>query len=171
MRNNLDVNFGVSELIESMGMRPGTESLHVYGAVASPGEADRLGVPPDSPVHVVERVRTADGDPVIFSRDVIPAWLLEARGSVLDELGQGTLYELMERELGVVVVQGIATIRPVKADRWVAGRLRVPTGTLLLYLLQTDYDSAGRAVLLSHEHHLADAFEITVIRRGPGPSS
>jgi GntR family transcriptional regulator len=122
-------------------------------------------------VRVVERVRTADGEPVIFSRDVIPSSLLGDRADVLALLGQGTLYDLMERELGIVVVQGMATIQPVKADRWVASRMRIPTGTLLLYLLQVDFDAAGRAVLLSHEHHLADAFEITVIRRGPGPTT
>jgi GntR family transcriptional regulator len=67
------------------------------------------------------------------------------------------------------VRQGVASIRPANAGREVSELLRVPEGTLLLYLLQVDYDAEGRPVLLSHEHHLADAFEVTVVRRGPGP--
>jgi DNA-binding GntR family transcriptional regulator len=62
----------------------------------------------------------------------------------------------------------VVTVRPAKADRSLAAALRVPRGTLLLYLLQVDYDTDGRAVLLSHEHHLADVFDVTVVRRGAG---
>jgi GntR family transcriptional regulator len=168
LRNNLDVNFGVSELIESMGMRPGTENLRTYAAVATSAEAERLGIPTGSPVFVVERVRTADGQPVVFSRDVIPVAVLGGREEVLGQLGQGTLYQLLRDEFGIAIAQGVASIKPMKADRWLAGQLRIPKGTLLMQLLQVDYDESGRAVLLSLEHHIADAFEIFVVRRGPG---
>jgi GntR family transcriptional regulator len=168
LRNNLDVNFGVSELIESMGLRPGTENLRIYDASATGAEGERLGVPPGSRVVVIERVRTADDVPVIFSRDVIPVAALAGRDDVLKKLGQGGLYSLLRDELGIVIAQGVASIRPMKADRWLAGQLRVPSGTLLLQILQVDYDASGRAVLLSLEHHIADAFEVFVVRRGPG---
>src|ERR687895_1256053 len=76
LRNNLDVNFGVTDLIRSMGMRPGTEDARVFEAGATPEEARRLAIPPDAAVGCVERVRTADGRPVVFSVDVVPGWLL-----------------------------------------------------------------------------------------------
>jgi DNA-binding GntR family transcriptional regulator len=44
----------------------------------------------------------------------------------------------------------------------------VKSGALLLYLRQVDYDREGVPVLLSHEHHVADAFEFSVVRRGSG---
>jgi hypothetical protein len=31
-----------------------------------------------------------------------------------------------------------------------------------------DYAGDGRPILLSHEYHIPDAFEITVYRTGPG---
>jgi GntR family transcriptional regulator len=68
-----------------------------------------------------------------------------------------------------VVQRGVASLRPANADRQLADLLAVPEGTLLLYIHQVDFDGQGRPVLLSHEHHVADAFEITVVRRGPGP--
>jgi GntR family transcriptional regulator len=168
LKNNLDVNFGVTDLIRSMGMEPGTEGLTVYEASASADEARLLSLPNGSPVRCVERTRTADGRPVVFSVDLIPAALMEGRGDVLPELGQRSIYELLDRDLGITVRQGIVTVRPAKADRSLAAALRVPRGTLVLYLLQVDYDADGRAVLLSHEHHLADVFDVTVVRRGPG---
>jgi GntR family transcriptional regulator len=42
LRNNLDVNFGVTDLIRTTGMTPGTEDLRVYPATATADEADRL---------------------------------------------------------------------------------------------------------------------------------
>jgi GntR family transcriptional regulator len=168
LRNNLDVNFGVSELIRSMGMRPGTENLRTYNAVATAAEAERLGIPPSSPVVVVERVRTADDEPVIFSRDVIPLAVLGGRENMIEVLGQGTLYGVLRDEFGIVIAQGLGSLKPIKADRWLARQLRVGPGALLLQILQVDYDESGRAVLLSLEYHLAEAFEITVVRRGPG---
>lgn len=168
LKNNLDVNFGVTDLIRSMGMEPGTEGLKVFEASATEEEAGSLSLPSGAPVLCVERVRTADGRPVVFSLDLMPAVLLEGRQSALSGLGQRSIYTVLDRDLGVVVRQGVVTVRPAKADRSVAAALRVPRGTLLLYLIQVDYDDEGRPVLLSHEHHLADAFDVTVVRRGSG---
>jgi GntR family transcriptional regulator len=167
LTNNLDRNFGVTELIRAKGLRPGTENLKIYGARASAAEGARLSVPESSPITVVERVRTASGQPVVFSRDLIPSFLLEGHSGPLDALGQGSIYDFYERELGISVTQGVASIRPLKADRKLASLLRVRRGALLLRLTQVDYDTFGRPVLLSHEDQIADAFEVTVVRRGP----
>ncbi|HEV2873035.1 MAG TPA: UTRA domain-containing protein, partial [Actinomycetota bacterium] len=78
------------------------------------------------------------------------------------------IYEVLERDLGVVIHHGVARFRPVRADHAVAGRLGVPRGELLLYLWQVDYAADGTPVLSSHEFHLADAFDFSVVRRGPG---
>jgi GntR family transcriptional regulator len=168
LRNNLDVNFGVTDLIRSMGMRPGSSHVRIAESPASQDDARSLSMSPGDPVITVERVRTADGRPVIFSVDVVPALLVEGRRERVGALGDGSIYDFLQEELGITVQHGVATLRPANADGSLARRLRVPQGTLLLYLHQVDYDTDGRAVLLSHEHHLADAFEITVVRRGPG---
>jgi GntR family transcriptional regulator len=166
LKNNLDTNFGVTDLIRSMGRRPGTEGLTVGRHPASEEEVGLLGLEPGSGVVRLERIRTADGEPVVFSVDIVAESVIP-EGLSLDRLGRGSIYTLLEEHCGVAVRQGVASIRPANADRDLAAKLAVPEGTLLLYLLQVDYDTEGRPVLLSHEHHLADAFEITVVRRGP----
>lgn len=168
LKNNLDVNFGVTDLIRTMGMRPGSREVRVREIAVSEEDGAHLGLDPGAGVVSVERVRTADGRPVVYSVDTIPAALLANRPGLLARLGRGSIYDLLHRDLGIVVRQGIASLRPANADRQLAANLHVPEGTLILYVLQVDYDLEGRPVLLSHEHHLADAFEITVVRRGPG---
>ena len=166
-RNNLDANFGVSEAIRAAGMRPGYEES-VTRIERAADEAERLSLDPDDDVVIVERVRTADGRRVVFSLDVLPAELLAERPDVLPRLGRDSLYDTMERELGIVVHHGVATFAPVKATASIARKLHITGGTPLLSLDQVDYNEEGRPVLSSHEYHLADAFEFIVIRRGPG---
>ena len=45
-----------------------------------------------------------------------------------------------------------------------------PCGTLLLTIDQIDSTADGMVVLFSREHHVADAFTFSVLRRGPGVS-
>ncbi|MGQ0668945.1 MAG: GntR family transcriptional regulator [Actinomycetota bacterium] len=168
LRANLDINFGVTEGIRAAGMTPGTEALTITQAAATREEGRRLALEPGDAVVAVERVRTADGRPVVFSRDIVPRSLVLGRPQVLQLLSTESIYDVLERELGAPVHHGVASFRPVKADKLVAAKLRVIRGALLLYLQQVDYEDGGRPVLYSHEYHLADAFEFTVARRGPG---
>ena len=168
MANNLDANFGVSDAIRSSGMEPGTTSSTLRIEAASADEAERLDLLPGEDVIVVDRVRTADGRPVVLSRDILPLRLTRGDDAILAALEHGSIYEVFERELAIVIHHGVATFQPTRADGRLATSLDVPRGTLLLYLRQVDFDEAGRPVLSAHEHHLADAFEFSVVRRGPG---
>jgi GntR family transcriptional regulator len=186
LSNNLDVNFGVTEAILAAGMEPGTSEAEVQEGPATADEARRLALAAGSPVIAVERVRTADGRPVVFSRDVLSTALAEeqVRGRRVSRAGRNgrrgslsglrralarrSVYEVLETELGLVIHHGVATLRPMAAPARIAGRLGVRRGTLVLYVRQVDHDMDGRPLLYSHEHHLADAFEFTVVRRGPG---
>jgi len=168
VHSSLDVNFGVTEAIRAAGMEAGSEGVSVAERGASPEEARRLALSSEESVVVVERVRTADGRPVVYSRDVIPARFVSGHRHELEDLGRRSLYELFDRDLGVAVHHGVALLRPIKADRTLATRLRVIRGALFLLMRQVDYDEFGRPVLYSHEYHLADAFEFAVVRRGSG---
>ena len=59
-------------------------------------------------------------------------------------------------------------LTPGNADAATAQRLHVASGSLLLTIEQVDMTAEGIPVLVSREHHLADAFEFTVVRHGPG---
>jgi GntR family transcriptional regulator len=169
LRNNLDVNFGVTEAIRASGMEPGTSQSSVHTAAATDEEASLLDLDHGDPVVRLERVRTADGDPVVLSVDVVSAARLAATELTSMPL-DGSVYELLERH-GAPVEHGVVTVEPARADRALAKRLGVKSGAMLLYLRQVDFGREGEPLLLSHEHHLAEAFEFTVVRRGPGRRS
>jgi len=166
--NSLDLNFGVTDAIRAAGMTAGIASARHSMEPATVSEATRLAVPPGSDVLVVERVRTADGKPVVLSRDIIAGRLLANRPELADEMLRRSIYEVLEKDLGLVIHHGVASFRPVQADVTVARQLGIPRGELLLAIWQVDYSEEGTPLLSSYEYHLADAFDFTVLRRGPG---
>jgi GntR family transcriptional regulator len=166
LANDLSINTGVTDLIRAHGLEPGARDMTVDLRLASDEEARHLDLARPARVWAIDRVRTADGMPVIASRDVVAEEVFKPRELTLDALNRRSVYGYLS-DKGLAVNHGIASIYPVAADAELAQSLEVKEGALLLQLVQVDYDVAGRPVLLSYEHHLPDAFEFTVSRRGP----
>ena len=163
--SDLGRNFGVSSLIRHNGMEPGSVE-ETAGSMPAPEEvAAVLGVEPGEPVSALSRVRTADGRRVVDVTDWCRVDHLPPEE--LPAIAAGSIYEALA-ERGLAVDHGVATLTPRNADEELARRLAVPTGTLLLTFDQVDSTAEGVAVLVSREHHVADAFAFRLLRRGPG---
>jgi GntR family transcriptional regulator len=163
LANDLGRNFGVSSLIGLTGLEPGSVE-ESWGAVPAPVHvAEALGIEPGDPVSSLRRVRTADGRRVVDTTD----WC-RMEHVAPDELAAiASIYAALA-ERGLAIDHGVAHLTPRNADEELARRLDVPRGALLLTIDQVDRTADGITVLVSREHHLADAFEFTVLRRGPG---
>jgi GntR family transcriptional regulator len=169
LANDLSINTGVSDLIRQHGLRPGTRQLEIELRHADAQEADRLRLRRPARVWVIDRVRTADDVPVIDSRDIVAETVLAPAELEAEPLTDGSLYAYLS-DKDHEVHHGVASIHPVTAGARLAQRLEVKRGALLMQLVQVDYDVGGDPLLLSVEHHVPDAFEFTVSRRG-GPAS
>src|SRR5688572_27535911 len=67
--NNLNINWGVTQIIKATGAVPGTSELHFDVQPASRRIEERLKIPIETPIIIIERVRTADKKPVSISVD------------------------------------------------------------------------------------------------------
>jgi GntR family transcriptional regulator len=94
---------------------------------ASSELAERLSVVPGSPLERIVRLRTADGEPLVFETAHWPATLSEG----LDQhmLERGSIYDAIERLHQVRVTSARETIRPVNLERPVARLLGVRSGS------------------------------------------
>lgn len=151
LRNNLERNAGVTDVIASFGQVPGTLARTVAEEPAPAWVTEALGI---ERALVLRRIRTADGRPVVYSVDYVRP------GTPVDG-------ESLYATLGTAINHGVATLRPVTADAFLAGALGVAQGAPLLELRQVDYDEADAALAAAQEYHVADAFDFTVYRRGP----
>lgn len=165
--NSFDLNFGVTQAIRASGMTPGTTDGAWRVEPATADNAERLGVAEGTSLLVIDRTRTADGQPVVVTRDILCYGLVGGGREIAERMLRGSVYQVLA-DLGVDVDYGVAHFRPIQADSVLAERLGVASGCLLVYLWQIDYGSSGAPVLFSHEYHLADAFDFSVVRRGPG---
>jgi DNA-binding GntR family transcriptional regulator len=168
LKNSLDRNFGVTDLIRETGHVPGTRGLLIGKKTADAQTAESLDLPPQAEVLHIERVRLADNRPVIFSIDLLPLSLLGNVSEAINELQTGSLYQFVNQHLGLVIHHGLAQLKPLTAESWLARKLELPPGSVVLYLEQVDYTLDQRPVLLSQEYHVPNAFEFSIYRRGPG---
>lgn len=164
---NLNFNFGITEMIESAGMTSGTGFLAIRSEQADQEIAEQLRIPPGTALVTVERVRTADGRPVVYSLDTLPESLLQ-RAEIDPELFRTqSMYNILQTSLGQVIEYGIARLLPMTAPDVVTEKLKLPQGALTLYIVQTDYSPDDEPLVYSREYHLPDAFDFLVWRRGP----
>jgi GntR family transcriptional regulator len=161
-RHALDTTVSYTAMIRDAGHTPGETVISKVVRPPAVHECELLDLAPDEPILEVERVRLADARPVIYSRDRIPAVLL---GRIAEEALDSSLYVILEAA-GHPVSRASAELIPTLADERLSELLEVECGTPLLHIDQVDYDARGRAVMLSLEWHVADAFELIVNRRG-----
>jgi GntR family transcriptional regulator len=166
-RHALDATVSYTAMIRDAGFEPSERVLSKEVRAATEEEATRLGLAEHASVVAVERVRLADGRPVIASLDRIPAALLG--GESLDQL-DASLYVMLEW-IGAPVKFATARLMPVLATTRLGKLLEVKKNSPLLHIDQIDVAADGRAVMLSSEWHVPDAFELLVNRRAPDESS
>ena len=170
--DNLNINIGVTQLIQSSGAEVGCAEVLVLERPASEHAASRLGVDPGTPLIILERVRLANDRRIAFTLDYIPKKLFgpqKTTESIIKEIGSfvegnGSMYNYMRDRLSIEIHHGIAWIHPVSTENYLAEKLQVARGISILYLEQVDCNSEGEPITLSDEYYVADAFTFTVYR-------
>ena len=164
---DLSRNFGITEMISQAGFTPGMRDVQIKIDKASKALAEKMEIPEDAPMVVIERIRTADQAPVVWTRDIMPEQYLGGWMPALTNLNQYSLYECLERYANIRIVNGTASFSAVQAGREIAEKLEIQRNALLLVIDQMDSDQNQRSVLYSTEYHLTDKFNFIIHRKGP----
>lgn len=174
LEQRLDINSGVTELIESMGFSPGTKVREIKIIPADGDQAEQLNVQPGSPLVFIRRIRTANGRPVVASIDIFPHDIIIQKTPPLELKALKTLlehrhsiYRIFESEFNLMVDYGISRLWPVKVNATQMKQigLDLPADSVMLYIEQVDYDRNRRPFYLSCEYHVADFCAFTIFRR------
>ncbi len=164
---DLSRNFGITEMISQAGYTPGMSDVSIKLDKASKALAEKMGIPENSATVVIERIRTADQVPVVWTRDIMPEQYLGGWMPTLSVLNQSSLYECLERYANIRIISGVASFNAVQAGREIAEKLEIQRNALLLLIDQMDSDQNQRSVLYSTEYHLTDKFNFIIHRKGP----
>ena len=161
MPHGLDATLSYLAMIETAGARAGMRILQAAFEPCGPDDAP-LQLNPGDMVLAVERVRTADEQPVIYSLDRIPARLLSTELD-LQNLDP-SLFALLTSS-GHAADHATATLRAVASTGQTAKVLGVRRGRPLLYIEEVDYGRDGTPVMLSREWHVSEAFDVRINRK------
>jgi GntR family transcriptional regulator len=149
-----------SDDVRARGMEPGSRDLDRRLVEASAHLARELGIRRGDGVHFIERLRTADGEPLCIERAHIPASL--APGLDGHDLTNRSLYALLESRYGLVLDAGELTIDAGIADPSDADLLKLPRGGAVL-LLQHRSFAGGVCVELGVSTYRADRYQLRTV--------
>jgi GntR family transcriptional regulator len=164
---DLSLNFGISEMITQAGLKPGSKDVMIRRAKATAAIASALQLENGTATIQVERIRTSNDRPVVWSIDILSEHLLAGQPITTTQLEKQSLYSYLEETRQIRVMRGIAQLYPTLASSDMARKLSVKQGTALMQLTQTDYDENDTPILYSIEYHLPDVFVFRVNRKGP----
>ena len=146
-----------SEDMRARGMEPGARVLAVRTARPSREVAEALGLGRAGDVHVIERLRTADGSPMAIERCQIVAG--RAPGLLEHELDQESLYTVLEREYGLTVDGAEQEVEAANASAEDAELLGVEPGAAVLRLTRRSF-SAGVPIEHVRSTYRGDRFRL-----------
>ncbi|KUP07174.1 GntR family transcriptional regulator [Bacillus coahuilensis p1.1.43] len=151
----------VSNMIRQAGMEPGTIFLNSSTATASEEDINKFSIQEDEKVLMIERVRTANGEPVVYCVDKIPMDCAPANLSHAD----GSIFNLIENEGKHSISYAVAHIEPFGYHEKISPILECEPETALLILKQMHYDEYDRPILYSVNYFRADKFSFHVLRK------
>ncbi|MEC3607159.1 GntR family transcriptional regulator [Bacillus glycinifermentans] len=151
----------VTKMIEQASMTPGT--IFMSSQVTDPTEDDllRFQNADESGIFLLERVRTANGVPVVYCLDKIPMSILPDGFSHEQE----SMFEWLENKSGAVISYAVADIVPIGFHDTISQILECDPETALLLLKQIHYDQHDKPVLYSLNYFRADKFRFHVVRK------
>ncbi len=151
----------ITDMIKQGGMKPGTIFLSSQVQGSTEEDARRFQCEVNEDVLLVERVRTANSDPVVYCIDKVPQKYLPKNF----EYKQESLFEILESQAGKHISYAVTHIEPVGYHEKISPILQCEPETALLVLKQMHYDLDDEPILYSLNYFKADQFSFHVLRK------
>ena len=167
-RPKIDMSLRLVSFTEDMlerGMVPGSRELDRRSILAGAHLARAFGLAPGAEIYLVERLRTADGEPMAIERTHVPATL--APGLLDRRLT--SLYDVLATDYGIEFDEGEQTIEAAVVDPGDAKLLDVPRGSAVLRMEQRSYAS-GVCGELVESLYRADRYRLHTKLEIPHPT-
>lgn len=159
IQRKLDGVLSYTNMCHMMGYQPGAKTIKI--ALEQPTEEERgqLELKKDEQMLVVERLRLADGRPMLLETSKFPEsffFLFNA------DLTNASLYETIRKETGIVFTRSDKVLEIVFANHQEAKYLDVVKGYPLLSIKSVVHDQSGEHCYLSRQLCIADKFKLMV---------
>ncbi len=151
-------------MLNSLNLIPGIKSMNITKEPVFPDDIERLSVPPGSNIYRIERIRTANGQPVAYTIDTVPAWVMK-KYPAYDSKENFSLIEHLKFYCGISFAESKSTLIPLHNVQSVAEKLEIDPSSHIFFAEGLDYDLNDSPVLFSKEYFAPWIFRFTVGRK------
>jgi len=163
IRNPLEVNTSVTEVIESKGLKADTVWFKLDRTKADKMIAEKLKIGVASPVIILERVRTANGKPAVYTLDVLSENIV-GKMQVLKEF-DGSLSKFLEEKYNQKIEYSVGRITPILPRSYILRKLKIRKLSPLLLVEEVDYNLEDKPIIYGREYWDPNILEFTIFRK------
>lgn len=146
--------------MEEKGMKPSTKVLSVSKIEGGSDICSRLGLDEQTPLIYLERLRYADGEPIVYVETYLP---YDGMEQLLEQdFENQSLYQLLEDMYGRRVTRATRKIEAVMANSKEAVLLQMPDKGPVCLVRTTAYTASGLPVEYSNARYRGDRNEFMV---------
>jgi GntR family transcriptional regulator len=153
----------LAQEVAAQGLELVTRVVGLHEVVPDAAVASALDLDDGAPAYLLERLRSVDGEPVVFQQSHLPKGI--GRALDADELASASLYELMATRLGVEVERARERVYPTILRGRQARLLRRRSGSPAVRSERLSLTGSARPVLFDQAFMPGDRLVITADRR------
>ncbi|CAM2936613.1 GntR family transcriptional regulator [Salinicoccus roseus] len=153
----LGILSSTTETIQNMNMRPGAKLIKSR-TLTLPAYLQKITGLTEA-VHI-KRIRFADNIPIGIENNYYPVQLGEK--IIQYDLNKATLYDLLEKELGIMSIEAAQTIRADQVKKTDAKLLKVPSNTSTLIAERKLVDMRGDFIEYEHAAYRSDMYSFNI---------
>jgi DNA-binding GntR family transcriptional regulator len=149
-----------SEDMKNLGKKPGTKLLEykmLYDVSSKTVKV--LDLEEDDFVHVIKRIRTADGEPIALDIDYISSRVVD---TINIKEAKESVYSYLEEKKGINMGYSDFEIKSVLADDEIAKHLLVQVGDPIIYLKHITFTKEGKPFEYCKTFYRADKYSFRV---------
>jgi len=156
------------DLIRNQGYQPGIQFIHAQEIALTTQLAEKLKINLDEEIVELQKVFTADGEPVIFCSNILPKWLLKEslfQNVIRQPSITEPIFDFLTNQCGEGLAFYISTIRldtmgncPIKMKDFLPS---MPA----LVIDEVGYNNQERPIMLSVHFYPGNRMKFELIRR------
>lgn len=160
LEDTLNRYSSLTELIRNANLVEGDLEVQISKRQPTEDELVLLELDRQDLVFILDRIRTADGEPIVYSQNIVPQSIV---GTDFANLFQPSLSHYLQRNHGIEMTESLMEIKAVVKEDSLPERLKQSEAPLLKFV-QIHYDSKAKPIFLSYDYMRNDLIRFFVRR-------
>jgi GntR family transcriptional regulator len=161
---NISIPRSITEMLNSLGLLPGISFMAVRVETVYPDDMERLNLLPGSKVFRIERIRTANGQPVAYTIDMVPSLVMKKYPEQMSQ-SNFSLIEHLKYYCGIEMKESSSILMPLHNVISVAEKLEIDPSSHIFFFESLNSDQKGSPVLFSKEYFSPWIFRFSILRK------